>query len=156
LNNPINKGLLYGAGSYITLYFHWQGNFIALLLGGLITFVMTVIFIPARKPSGQKQDFSLKGYISIFRSKPLLLLIVNFVLMFLPYWVFVGMLPLLYMKDLRVSLAHFGYYQGVLALASGLGSPKPDAPSQGKNNSNYSGCTPCVLRTWSATCRLLL
>lgn len=32
------------------------------------------------------------------------------------------MSPLLYMKDLGVSLSHFGYYQGVLALVFALGS----------------------------------
>jgi len=41
---------------------------------------------------------------------------------YIPYWVFVGMSPLLYMNDLQVSLTHFGYYQGALALVFGLGS----------------------------------
>jgi DHA1 family bicyclomycin/chloramphenicol resistance-like MFS transporter len=43
-------------------------------------------------------------------------------LIFVPYWIFVGMSPLLYMKDLGVSLAHFGFYQGVLALSFAIGS----------------------------------
>ena len=42
--------------------------------------------------------------------------------MFLPYWIFIGISPLLYMKDLGVSLAHFGYYQGALALTFAPGS----------------------------------
>jgi DHA1 family bicyclomycin/chloramphenicol resistance-like MFS transporter len=42
--------------------------------------------------------------------------------MFVPYWIFVGMSPLLYMKDLGVSLTHFGYYQGILAFSFALGS----------------------------------
>jgi len=41
---------------------------------------------------------------------------------FVPYWIFVGMSPLLYIKDLKVSLSHFGYYQGALALIFALGS----------------------------------
>ncbi|EKD70667.1 MAG: hypothetical protein ACD_46C00449G0001, partial [uncultured bacterium] len=39
-----------------------------------------------------------------------------------PYWIFVGISPLLYMRDLGVGLAHFGYYQGVLALVFASGS----------------------------------
>jgi DHA1 family bicyclomycin/chloramphenicol resistance-like MFS transporter len=42
--------------------------------------------------------------------------------MFVPYWIFVGLSPLLYIKDLHISLAHFGYYQGVLALVFAVGS----------------------------------
>ncbi|MDP1724061.1 MAG: multidrug effflux MFS transporter [Alphaproteobacteria bacterium] len=109
-------------GSYITLYFHWQGNFIALLLLGLVIFMMTLFFIPVTKSTGPKESISWRGYIPIFKSKPLRLLIICFIFSFVPYWIFVGMSPILYMKDLGVSLSHFGYYQGALALIFGLGS----------------------------------
>jgi len=109
-------------GSYITLYFHWQGNFMTLLFLGLTAFVMSMIFIPAHKLPEHKATLSLRGYIPIFHSKPLMLLIVHIVFGFVPYWVFVGMSPLLYMDDLGVSLAHFGYYQGALAFVFALGS----------------------------------
>jgi DHA1 family bicyclomycin/chloramphenicol resistance-like MFS transporter len=33
-------------GSYLTLYFHWQGNFLTLLVLGLVTLAMTLLFIP--------------------------------------------------------------------------------------------------------------
>ena len=42
--------------------------------------------------------------------------------MTVPYWIFVGMSPLLYMEELGVDLAHFGFYQGSLALIFALGS----------------------------------
>lgn len=109
-------------GSYITLYFHWQGNFMTLLFLGLTSFVMSMLFIPAHKLPEHKETLSLSGYIPIFKSKPLMLLIVHIVFNFVPYWVFVGMSPLLYMEDLGVSLAHFGYYQGALAFVFALGS----------------------------------
>lgn len=109
-------------GSYITLYFHWQGNFMTLLLLGLMTLVMTLFFIPSYKLPEHKETLVLSGYLLLFRSKPLILLMLNIILMFVPYWIFVGMSPLLYMKDLGVSLAHFGYYQGALALTFALGS----------------------------------
>ncbi len=109
-------------GSYIALYFHWQGNFMVLLVLGLVTFIMTVLFIPSHKLPEHKKTLSVRGYIPIFQSKPLLLLIVHIVFGFVPYWVFVGMSPLLYIEDLGVSLAHFGYYQGALAFVFGLGS----------------------------------
>lgn len=109
-------------GSYVTMYFHWQGNFIVLLLLGLVTFAMTILFIPAYKLPENKETLSFRGYIPIFQSKPMMLLIVHVVFAFVPYCIFVGMSPLLYIEDLGVSLSHFGFYQGSIALTFALGS----------------------------------
>ncbi len=124
LNGVMNSAVAIAPviGSYITLYFHWQGNFITLLLLALTTLVMTLLFIPAYQLPQQKETLSLGGYMPLFKSKPLMLLMGNIIFMFVPYWIFVGMSPLLYMKDLGVSLSHFGYYQGVLALVFAIGS----------------------------------
>lgn len=108
-------------GSYLTLYFHWHGNFTALLLLGILVLGMTILFIPYKAPE-HKVTISFKGYIPLFQSGSLMLLMINIILMFVPYWIFVGLSSLLYIKDLHVSLAHFGYYQGVLALVFAVGS----------------------------------
>lgn len=124
LNGSINIAVAISPviGSYLTLYFHWQGNFVALLLLGLITLFMTIFFIPFLKAPLNDPALSLSGYGSIVKSKSLMLLITNILFIFVPYWIFVGMSPLLYIKDLNVSLAHFGYYQGVLAFVFAIGS----------------------------------
>lgn len=109
-------------GSYITLYFHWQGNFIALLILGAITLLMSILFIPFYKLQQYKIMHERLGYIALLRIKPLFFLMMTILFIFVPYWVLVGMSPLLYIKDLGVSLSHFGYYQGVLALVFALGS----------------------------------
>lgn len=124
LNGSLNTAAAFApvAGSYITKYFHWQGNFITLLLLGCLTFVMTLVFIPSLKTSSIKKKSLLHGYTTIFKSPTIVLLMIYFMLMFVPYWIFVGISPLLYMKDLGVTLSHFGYYQGSLALIFALGS----------------------------------
>ena len=109
-------------GSYIALYFHWQGNFAALLILGLITLLMTLLFIPSYKIPKNPEAILPHGYIHVFRSKPLMLLIAMFLFSFVPYWIFVGMSPLLYIKEFGVSLQHFGFYQGILALVFAIGS----------------------------------
>lgn len=109
-------------GSYITLYFHWQGNFTALLILGLVVLTMTARFIPVYKQPEHREPFSFRGYIPLFQSKSLMLLMANIIFMFVPYWIFVGMSSLLYIESLGVSLSHFGYYQGSLALVFALGS----------------------------------
>ena len=108
-------------GSYITSYFQWQGNFHMLLILGLITLGLTILCLPKTAATGHKECTAFSSYVTIFKSKMLMLLIVNFVVMCAVYWVFVGMSPLLYMQDLGVSLRHFGYYQGVLAFVFAVG-----------------------------------
>ena len=124
LNGAINMAVAVSPviGSYLTLYFHWQGNFTALLLLGLITLCMTIFFIPFFKMPANDPALSLSGYESILKSKSLILLITTILFIFVPYWIFIGMSPLLYIKDLNVSLAHFGYYQGMLAFVFAIGS----------------------------------
>ena len=113
-------------GSYITMYFHWQGNFIALLAFGLLVPVMTVFFfffIPAAKLPVNKKTIAVTSYKEIFQSKPLMLLIVNLIFKSLPYWIFLGMSSIVYIEGLGVKgLAHYGYYQGAWALVFALGS----------------------------------
>jgi DHA1 family bicyclomycin/chloramphenicol resistance-like MFS transporter len=128
LNGSLNlaAGAAPVIGSFVTLYFHWQGNFAVLFIMGLIVLIMTMLFIPSHSPPQHDDETlslrGLRGYIALFRSKSLVLLMVNLLFIFVPYWIFVGMSPLLYIKDLGVSLKHFGYYQGVLAVVFALGS----------------------------------
>lgn len=124
MNGSINAaaGIAPVIGSYLTLYWHWQANFSALLLFGLMTLVMTIFFIPSNKPQPHKEDHVTQGYIPVFQSKSLMLLIANILFIFVPYWIFVGMSPLLYIEGLGVSLSHFGYYQGILAFVFAIGS----------------------------------
>jgi DHA1 family bicyclomycin/chloramphenicol resistance-like MFS transporter len=124
LNGIINASI--GAapvvGSYITLYFHWRGNFIALLLLGLATLVMTVFFIPSHTLLSQNKTKAQGSQTSLLRSKPLWMMIIFSLCLNVPYWIFVGMSPILYMQDLGVSLSQFGFYQGALASIYAVGS----------------------------------
>ena len=124
LNASLNTAAAFAPviGSYVTKYFHWEGNFMTLLSLGSIVFLMTLCFVPNKKLTALKNKSLLQSYSDIFKSKTILLLMIYFMLTFIPYWIFVGISPLLYMKDLHVSLTHFGYYQGSLALVFALGS----------------------------------
>jgi MFS transporter, DHA1 family, multidrug resistance protein len=118
----ISAGLAPVLGSYITMYFHWQGNFVTLLLLGITTLTMTIFFIPAGARLKSTNTKSMDVYVAIFRSRPLVLLIIYFIFSSVPYWLFVGMSPLLFMKDLGVSLSEFGFYQGSFAFLFAIGS----------------------------------
>jgi DHA1 family bicyclomycin/chloramphenicol resistance-like MFS transporter len=105
-------------GSYIALYFGWQGNFMTLFLLGLVVLAMSLLFVP--KYSHQRQDVQV-SYFQILQSKPVMLMAGHNMIQYAPYWVFAGIAPLLYMEHMNVSLAEYGYYQGSLALIFAIG-----------------------------------
>ncbi|HEU5281475.1 MAG TPA: MFS transporter [Gammaproteobacteria bacterium] len=109
-------------GSYLTLAFHWHGNFIALCLLGFFTLMVTLIFVPGHPTPKGVGAVQAGRYLPIFQSSTLMLYISEIVVNCAPYWIFVGISPLLYMNELSVSLHHFGLYQGSLAFTFALGS----------------------------------
>lgn len=116
LNGVMNIAIAFAPviGSYVSLYFHWQGNFALLLFMGLFVLAISLLFVPKDTTFVAKENTI--GYQEILKAKPLALLITTFIFMFVPWWIFVGISPLLFMESLGVSLSHFGYYQGSMAL----------------------------------------
>ncbi|HRE30532.1 MAG TPA: MFS transporter, partial [Candidatus Berkiella sp.] len=102
-------------GSYVSLYASWRGNFFILLVFGLICLAISWFAIPHRK-GDPHVSLSLKAYLPLLRSPSLLAYIAAFCLLCIPYWLFIGMSPILYMQDMSVPLKHFGFYQGATAL----------------------------------------
>lgn len=124
LNGVMNAavGIAPVLGSYITLYFHWQGNFFTLLVLGVLTLLITQMVIPADKKHHRQESLPPKETCATLKSKPIILGIIHFICNFVPYWIFVGMSPILYLEGLGVSLKYFGYYQGSLAFTFAIGS----------------------------------
>lgn len=108
-------------GSYITYYCGWRGNFIALLIFGVICFILSYLFIP-EKNAKTEVSISLKTYMLFLKSKKLIVFIIVLCLFMVPYWVFIGISPILYRNDLGVSLEDFGIYQGTLAAVFAISS----------------------------------
>lgn len=65
---------------------------------------MTIIYIPQSKLPQIKEPISIANYLPIFKSKTLILLVINDVFMCIPYWIFLGMSSVLCIEDLNVSL----------------------------------------------------
>ncbi|MCC8416960.1 MAG: MFS transporter [Rickettsia endosymbiont of Bryobia graminum] len=103
-------------GSYINLFFGWRGNFVALLILGIICFLIGIKYLPQSKKN-HSVTLSMKEYLVIFKSKKAFYYIITIMFMIQAYWVFIAISPILYMKDLGVSLEKFGLYQGTMAAA---------------------------------------
>lgn len=107
-------------GCYLSMYYHWQGNFIALLLLGIACLIMAALYLPQHKATEKREVFSFRDFIPLFQNKELVVLMIALVFICAAYWVFIGLAPVLYMEDLGVSLKDFGYYQGSLAMTFGV------------------------------------
>lgn len=104
-------------GSYISVWLGWRGNFIFLLLLSVICFLMGHFFIHEHKDNIKNNEpLSFAPYIAVFKSPLAMSYTAAVCLLVIPYWVFIGISPILYMEDLGVSLQSFGFYQGGLAV----------------------------------------
>ncbi|ABV76656.1 MFS transporter [Rickettsia rickettsii str. R] len=101
-------------GSYVNLFWGWRGNFVLLLIVGLISLILGILFMPKREVN-KKIRTSLKEYIPIFKSPKAIYYILTMIFLAQGYWIFIGIAPILYMQDLGVTLEYFGFYQGAMA-----------------------------------------
>ncbi|ACP53815.1 MFS-type bicyclomycin resistance protein [Rickettsia africae ESF-5] len=102
-------------GSYVNLFWGWRGNFVLLLIIGLISLILGILFIPKREVN-KKIRISLKEYIPIFKSPKAIYYILTMIFLAQGYWIFIGIAPILYMQGLGVTLEYFGLYQGAMAV----------------------------------------
>ncbi|MDP3641422.1 MAG: multidrug effflux MFS transporter [Alphaproteobacteria bacterium] len=102
-------------GSYINIYFGWQGNFVVLLGLGVLSLAMSLVFIPNTTKPNKAVSLSLTGYLPLLTSWPFMRLFLIICLLVSCYWVFIGMGPILYMEDMNVPIQDFGFYQGAIA-----------------------------------------
>jgi len=109
-------------GSYVSLFFNWRGNFVVLLILGVITFITTLLFITDKKAKQHHIRISIKEYLPIFNSSKALLYIICLCFAMQSYWVFIAMSPIIFMEGLGVSLQDFGLYQGSVASVFAIGS----------------------------------
>jgi DHA1 family bicyclomycin/chloramphenicol resistance-like MFS transporter len=82
-------------GSYVNLYFDWRGNFVVILVLGILCLMLGYFVIPNRK-SDPLISLSLRSYWPLLTSSKLMTYVSSFCLLGVSYWVFVGMAPILY------------------------------------------------------------
>lgn len=101
-------------GSYISLLFGWRGNFTLLFVFGILALAMSLAIIPRYTAPDDSREYEA-GYMPIIRSKSAVCYIVAICFLVTPYWIFIGISPILYMESFGVPLSSFGYYQGTIA-----------------------------------------
>jgi DHA1 family bicyclomycin/chloramphenicol resistance-like MFS transporter len=119
LNGVITLAMAFApvVGSYINIYSGWQGNFRVLLGLGVLSLCFGYAFIPNTTQPNSNVSLSLKEYFPLLKSWEFMRLLLIVCLLVSGYWVFIGMGPILYMEDMKVSIERFGFYQGAMAAA---------------------------------------
>jgi DHA1 family bicyclomycin/chloramphenicol resistance-like MFS transporter len=105
-------------GSYVNVWFGWRGNFSLLLIIGICSWLFTFFYLDHSKKSSSKIDF--KSYLKVLTEKKSLYYVITICLLIQPYWVFIGISPLFYIKSLGVDIKSFGFYQGSCAAVFSL------------------------------------
>ncbi len=117
LNGAISLAMAFAPvlGSYVDLLFTWRGNFALLLILSVLCLILGKIFIP-KGHKNEQVSISLTEYELVFSSRKAMYYIITIVFTLQAYWLFIGLSPILYMRDLGVPLQEFGLYQGALAV----------------------------------------
>lgn len=111
-------------GVYLTDHFGWRSNFQAIFGIALIGSILIWMFVPETHVQGRTQFSSrglLKSYATLLRSQSFMTAVLGLCLSITPYFIFIGIIPLLFMEELGVTLNDYVYYQGsVVALFATL------------------------------------
>ncbi len=103
-------------GVYLTDSLGWQSNFWLIFALALLGTFLVWLFVPETLPVEVKQKFEARslvsGYLTLLRSKKFLASAFGLCFSVAPYFVLIGILPLLFMEALGVSINEYAFYQG--------------------------------------------
>lgn len=117
LNGVVSASLAFApvVGSFINMYHGWRGNFIVLLMMGLVALFMCTFFIPEDQKRDEGVSLSLTSYLPLLRSPIYMRYFYGIVFLIVAFWTFIGMGPIVYMEGMGIPIHQFGFYQGTVA-----------------------------------------
>jgi len=106
------------AGVFLTDNFGWRSNFIVIFAGALLSTALIGLLIPETHEKEQRTPFSMKqlisAYSTLMSSKFFMFLTLGLCFMVAAYFVFIGIIPLLFMEELKVDIKSYAFYQGAV------------------------------------------
>ncbi len=123
------------AGVYLTKHFGWQSNFLVILGMAIMGLTLIWLFLPETLKQSERRHFNKKsliqGYVTLLKSKEYMFPALACSFAVTPYFVFIGIMPLLFMEELGISLNQYSFYQGsVVGLFSLLSLTVPSLMSR--------------------------
>ena len=103
-------------GVYLTDNFGWSANFVAIFAIALVGMVMIWLFIPETHDHTLRTEFKpatlISGYWTLLKSKQFMAAVLGLCLSVTPYFILIGILPLLFIEAMGVAINHYAFYQG--------------------------------------------
>ncbi len=101
-------------GVYLTRDFGWRSTFVVIAGGSLLGAIIISWFLPETLAS--KQPFSMRqmlaGYWTLLNDTIFVFATLSMSFLTAAYFMFIGIVPLLFMETLNVPLSQYAYYQG--------------------------------------------
>lgn len=121
LNGAITVGMAVAPiiGCYLAHYFGWSGNFYALAIFGMASYILSWVFLPTDKGDDTALlDFS--SFLPVILCPQTMMCIFCMTFILQAFWIFTALSPLLYIDYYKIDLPTFGFYQGTLSAAFAL------------------------------------
>lgn len=103
-------------GVFLTDAYGWQSNFVVITIGAFLGTFLIAFFIPETHPKEARLPFQMKqmfaGYARLIKDKSFMSLTLGLCFMVASYFVFIGIIPLLFMEKLKIDIKSYALYQG--------------------------------------------
>ena len=102
-------------GAYLNANYGWRASFSAIAACSLLGLIIVYFWIPETLPQQKRQNLNSKqlgnNYKKLILSKAFIFRIVGLCFLITPYFVFVGVMSLLFVNELRIELHEYVFYQ---------------------------------------------
>lgn len=103
-------------GVELTEKFGWRSNFFTIFAISVLGCVLLWVFVPETHEDENRVEFSAStlfaSYWKLMTSKKFMVAVIGLCLAVTPYFIFIGISPLLFQRKLGISLDDYKYYQG--------------------------------------------
>jgi len=103
-------------GVYLTKSFGWRSNFLTIFAISVLGCLLLWLFVPETHEDENRVEFSsttlFTSYWKLLTSRKFMIAVIGLCLAITPYFIFIGISPLLFQKKLGISLDDYKYYQG--------------------------------------------
>lgn len=105
-------------GAWLGEAYGWRANFMVILGGSALATLGVLVILPESHPPERRLPFSpgtlAANYATLLRSRTFLATVFGLVFLTTPYFVFISIIPFLFLETLGLPMARYVYFQGVV------------------------------------------
>lgn len=106
------------AGAYISAAIGWRANFAVIALLAILGLLAVLFFVPETLNPEQKRTFKvgdlIKNYVRLLKAPQFLGPALSLCAMVTPYFIYIGLIPLLFMDHMNIPMNEYVFYQSAV------------------------------------------